>query len=71
MHCDSKMTKMGPVSAVSGGFFHFSGHFLDVERDSEEGKVHRDLVFAEVAEAFVMHVILHLLEHGLRLYGSF
>ncbi len=42
---------MGPVSAVSGGFCYFCGHFLDIEGDGEEGKIHRDLVFAEVAEA--------------------
>ena len=65
------MTKMGCISAVSGGFCHFCGHFLDVEGDGEEGKVHSDLVFAEVAEALVMHVVLHLPEHGLRFYGSF
>ena len=65
------MAKMGRISSVSGGFCDFCGHFLDVEGDGEEGKVHGDLVFAEVAEAFVVHVALHLPEHGLRLYGSF
>ena len=70
MNCDGKMTKMGCISAVSGGFCHFCGHFLYVEGDGEECKVHRDLVFAEVAEALVAHVVLHLPEHSLRLYGS-
>ena len=54
-----------------GGFRCFCGPFLDVEGDGEEGKVHCDLVFAEVSEALVVHVVLHLPEHGLRLYGSF
>ena len=71
MNCGGKMAKMGRISSVSGGFCDFCGHFLDVEGDGEEGKVHGDLVFAEVAEAFVVHVVLHLPEHGLRLYGSF
>ena len=65
------MAKMGRIPSVSGGFCHYSGHFLDVEGDGEEGKVHGDLVFAEVAEALVLHVVLHLPEHGLRLYGPF
>ena len=70
MNCDGKMTKIGCISAVSGGFCHFCGHFLDVEGDGEECKVHGDLVFAEVPEALVVHVVLHLPEHGLGLYGS-
>ena len=70
MNCEGKMTKMGRISAVAGGFCHFCCHFLDVEGDGEEGKVHRDLVFAEVSEALVVHVVLHLPEHGLGLYGS-
>ena len=64
--CDGTMAKMGRISSVSGGFCDYCSHFLDVEGDGEEGKVHGDLVFAEVAEALVMHVVLHLPEHGLR-----
>ena len=69
MNCDGKMAKSGCISAFSGRFCHHRGHFLDVEGDGEEGKVHGDLVFAEVSEALVVHVVLHLPEHGLRLYG--
>ena len=61
---------MGRISAVLGVFRPFCGPFLDVECDGEEGKVHGDLVFAEVAEALVLHVVLHLPEHGLGLYRS-
>ena len=50
--------------------FGFSGHFLDVEGNGKEGKVHGDLVLTEVAEAFVVHVVLHLSEDRLRLYGT-
>ena len=70
LNCDGKTAKMGRISAVSGGFCHFCGHFLDVEGYGEEGEVHQDLVFAEVSEAFVAHVEFHLPEHGLRFYGS-
>ena len=68
---NEKTVKIRLVSAVSGRFCHFCGHFLDVECNGEEGKVHGDLVFTEVAEALVVHVVFHLPEHGFRLYGSF
>ena len=47
------------------------GHFLYVEGNGEEGKVHSDLVFAEVPEPFVLHVCLHLPEIRFRLCASF
>lgn len=36
--------------------------------DGKEGKVHRDLVFASVAEPLVLPVEFYLSEDGLRLY---
>lgn len=57
---------MGCISPVFGLFRYLGAHFLDVEGDGEEGKVHCDLVFAGVAEASVCHVELHLAEDGLR-----
>lgn len=47
------------------------GHFLYVEGNGEEGKVHSDLVFTEVPEPFVLHVCLHLPENRFRLCASF
>ena len=52
------------IFPVFGLFRYLSAHFLDVEGNGEEGKVHRDLVFAEVSEAAVCHVELHLSEDG-------
>ena len=49
--------------------FHLFNHFLDVEGGGGEGKVHSDLVRAEVTEALVLHVVFHLPEDSLRLYG--
>ena len=56
---------MGCISPVFDLFCYFRAHFPDVEGNGEEGKVHRDLVFSEVAEAAVCHVELHLPEDGL------
>ena len=61
---------MGRISPVFGLFCYFRAHFLDIEGNGEEGKVHCDLVFAEVAEAAVCHVELHLTEDGFRLDAS-
>ena len=52
-------------------FCHFCSHFPDVEGHGEEGKVHCDLVLAEVAEALVPHVVFHLSEDGLWFYRTF
>ena len=62
--------KMGCISPVFGLFRYLRAHFLDVEGYGEEGKVHCDLVFAEVAEAAVCHVELHLTKDGFRLDAS-
>ena len=52
-------------------FRHFCSHFLDVEGHGEEGKIHCDLVFAEVAESLVLHVVLYLPENRLWFYRAF
>ena len=65
MNCNSKMARNGCISAVFCGFRRFCRPFLDVEGDGEEGKVHCDLVFSEVPEPPVCHVVFHLPEHGL------
>ena len=57
---------MGRIFPVFGLFRYFRTHFLYIEGNGEEGKVHRDLVFAEVPEAAVCHVGLHLSEDGFR-----
>ena len=56
---------VGCISAIFGFFGYLRAHFLEVEGDGEEGEVHRDLVFAEVAEAPVCHICFHLPENGL------
>ncbi len=45
-------------------FDELSAHFLGVEGHDKEGKVHRDLVFPEVAETSICHIGLHLSEDG-------
>lgn len=67
---DGKTAKIGSISVVFYGFGYDGGHFLDVEGDCEEGKVHSDLVFAEVSEAAVCHIKLHLPEYGFRFNAS-
>ena len=62
--------KMGCISPVFGLFRYLRAHFLDVEGYGEEGKVHCDLVFPEVAEAAVCHVELHLAKDGFGLDAS-
>ena len=51
-------------------FQQFCGHFLDVEGNGEEGKVHCYLVLAEVLETFVLHVVLHLSEDRFWFYRA-
>ena len=45
-------------------FDELSAHFLDIEGYGKEGKVHRDLVFPEVAETSICHIVFHLSEDG-------
>ncbi len=61
---------MGCFSPVFGLFSHLRAHFLYVEGYGKEGKVHCDLVFAEVTEAAVRHIEFHLAEDGLRFNAS-
>ena len=65
-----KSAILGIIFPIIGWFCYLSGHFLEIKGNGEEGKVHSDLVFAEVAEASVMHVVFHLAENGLGLYAS-
>ena len=62
-----KQAKMGLISPVFGLFRYLFAHFIDIECNGEEGKVHRYHVFAEVTEASVCHVGLHLPEDSFRL----
>ena len=50
-------------------FCYLGTHFLEIESDGKECKVHVDLVFAEVAEPFISHVVFHLTENSLGLYA--
>ena len=52
-------------------FCHFCSHFLDIECYGEEGKIHGDLVLAEMPESLVLHVVLDLTEDRLWFYGAF
>ena len=56
---------IGVISSIIGLFCHFSTQFLQIEGDGKEGKVHGDLVFAEVTEPFIPHVVFHLAEDSL------
>ena len=47
-------------------FWHFCCHFLEIEGHGEEGKIHGDLVLAEMVESLVLHVVLYLPEDRLR-----
>ena len=68
----------GPCGANKGArngrfipFCHLRSHFLDIEGHGEEGKVHGDLVLAEMPESLVLHVVLDLAEDRLWFYGAF
>ncbi len=51
-------------------YSHLRANLLSVEGYGEEGRVHCDLVFAEVTEAAVRHIEFHLAEDGLRFNAS-
>ena len=51
-------------------FCDLRAHFLYVEGYGKEGKVHGDLVLAEVPKTTVCHVELHLPEYGFWLDAS-
>ena len=65
-----KQARTGAIFTVFGLLHYLRAHFLDVEGYGEEGKVHCDLVFAEVPEAAVCHIELHLSEDGFRFDAS-
>ena len=60
-----KRAIIGVISSIIGLFCYLATHFLQIEGDGEEGKVHADLVFTEVTEPFISHVVFHLAENGL------
>ena len=62
---------MAPKGFPLPFFIDFRAHFLYVESNCKESKIHLDLVHTEVPEAFVVHVVFHLSEDGLWLYASF
>ena len=65
-----KRALIGVISSVIGLFCHFPTQFLQIEGDGEEGKVHGDLVLAEVTEPFITHIVFHLAEDSLGFYTS-
>ena len=50
------MANTGPLYRL----FQLSTHFLQIEGNGKEGKVHFDLVFSKMSESFVAVVSLHL-----------
>ena len=48
----------------------FSTHFLYIKSNGKKGKVHCDLVFSQMPEPFVSHVVFDLSKDGFRLYAS-
>ena len=65
-----KQAIIGVISSLIGLFGYLATHFLQIEGDGKEGKVHGDLVFAEVTEPFITHVVFHLAEDSLRFNTS-
>ena len=60
------MANTGPLYRL----FQLSTHFLQIEGNGKEGKVHEDLILSKMAETFVIHIVFHLSEHGFRFYAS-
>ena len=65
-----KRAIIGVISSIIGLFCYLATHFLQIEGDGEEGKVHVDLVLTKMPEPFISHVVFHLAEDCLRLYAS-
>ena len=60
-----------PSNQPAHAFFcQFCTHFFYIEGNGKEGKVHEDLVLSKMSEAFVVHVVFNLSEHGFRFYAS-
>ena len=51
-------------------FCQFCTHLFYIEGNGKEGKVHEDLVLSKMSDAFVVHVVFNLSEHGFRFYAS-
>lgn len=50
---------------------HFCHHFLNIKGNSKEGKVHFDLVYADIAKTTICHVVFNLSENSFWLNTSF
>ena len=56
LHDTENMANTGPLYRL----FQLSTHFLQIEGNGKEGKVHFDLVFSKMSESFVAVISLHL-----------
>ena len=65
-HDTENMVNTGPLCRL----FRLSTHFLQIEGNGKEGKVHIDLVFTSMAETSVRHVVFHLSKNGFWFYAS-
>ena len=64
------MYRLASIYRYIAQFLTLCGHFLYVECNGEEGKVHCYLVLAEVSEAFVSHIEFQLPENCFRFYRA-
>ena len=55
---------------IHTSFSHYYTHLLYIEGNGKEGKVHEDLILSKMSEAFVIHIVFNLSEHGFRFYVS-
>ena len=61
---------MRVITAITSLFCYLGAHFLQIKGNGEESKVHGNLVFVEVSESFVRHIVLHLAENSLGFNSS-
>lgn len=61
------MANTGPLYRL----FQLSTHFLQIEGNGKEGKVHFDLVYTDMAKTTICHVVFNLSENRFRLNTSF
>ena len=59
-----KQVIIGVIPSIIGLFCYFATHFLQIESNGKEGKVHGDLVLAKMSEPFITHVVFDLAENG-------
>ena len=64
------MVQISPQIRENTSLGHFCHHFLYVEGNGKEGKVHIDLVYTGMAKTMVRHVVFHLSEYRFRLDTS-